>query len=124
MREDFTAHDVELIYGTIRLVQRDDESFLAWARESFACIIFNLHVVHTDQGLTKAANDFRRLIDRAIGFRGSYYLTYHRWATRTQIETCYPQFVEFLRLKRRYDAEERFQSDWYRHYKTMFASVL
>ena len=124
VREDFRAHDVGLIYGTVRLVQRDDESFLAWARESFACIIFNLHVVHTDEGLTKAANDFRRLIDRAIQLNGSYYLTYHRWATRKQIETCYPQFVDFLRLKRRYDAEERFQSDWYRHYKTMFADVL
>ena len=34
VREDFRANDVDLIYGTIRLIERDDESFLAWARES------------------------------------------------------------------------------------------
>jgi hypothetical protein len=27
---------------------------------------------------------------------------------------------EFLRLKKKYDPEERFQSDWYRHHKAMF----
>ena len=53
-----------------------------------------------------------------------YYLTYHRWATRRQVEAGYPQFVEFLRLKRKYDPDERFQSDWYRHYRAMFAAAL
>jgi FAD/FMN-containing dehydrogenase len=81
----------------------------------------NLHVDHDEDGLRKAADHFRRLIDRAIEFSGSYFLTYHRWATRRQVETCYPQLPEFLRLKRRYDPHEVFQSDWYRHYKQMFA---
>ncbi len=124
VRADFRRHDVDLIYGTIRLIERDDESFLAWARERWACIIFNLHVVHTEAGLAHAAAAFRRLIDHAIRYGGSYYLTYHRWATRTQVEACYPQFGDFLRLKRRHDPEERFQSEWYRHYRAMFADVL
>ncbi len=121
VRRDFREHEVKFIYGTIRLIEKDDESFLAWAKEAYACVIFNLHTVHTAKGLEKAANDFRRLIDRAIAYGGSYYLTYHRWANKAQVETCYPQFAEFLRLKRRHDPEERFQSDWYRHYKAMFA---
>ncbi|MBW8064690.1 MAG: FAD-binding oxidoreductase [Nitrospira sp.] len=124
VRKDFRAHRVEIIYGTIRLIERDDESFLAWAKESYACVIFNLHTVHTPQGLKRSARAFRRLIDLAIRYHGGYYLTYHRFATRTQVETCYPQFPEFLRLKRKYDPKERFQSDWYRHYRVMFADVL
>ena len=124
VRRDFQEHDVNLIYGTIRLIEKDDESFLAWAKESWACTIFNLHVDHSEAGKEKAAIDFRRLIDRAIKYGGSYFLTYHKWASRKQVETCYPQFVEFLRLKRKYDPQERFQSDWYRHYKEMFADVL
>jgi FAD/FMN-containing dehydrogenase len=55
---------------------------------------------------------------------GTYYLTYHRYATRNQVESCYPQFAEFLRLKKKYDSEEIFQSDWYRRYRTMFADTL
>jgi len=66
------------------------------ARQAYACVIFNIHVVHTAHGLRNAADSFRRLIDMAIRRDGGYYLTYHRWATRKQVEACYPQFAEFL----------------------------
>ena len=121
VREDFRANAVDLIYGTIRLIERDDETFLAWAREPYACVIFNLHTVHDEVGIAQSADAFRRLIDRAISHGGSYYLTYHRWATRQQVEACYPRFAAFLQLKRRYDPDERFQNDWYRHYRGMCA---
>src|SRR5262249_10663572 len=111
LRKDFREHHADLTYGTIRLIEKDTESFLAWATEPWACIVCNLHVVHTEAGKRKAAGDFRRLIDRAVGLGGKYFLTYHRWATRKQVEACYPRFVEFLRLKRKYDPQERFQSD-------------
>ena len=118
---DFKAHDVNLIYGTVRMIRRDDESFLAWANKDYACIIFNLRIVHTDGDIQKAQADFQRIIDRALEFDGSYYLTYHRWARRDQVLKAYPQFPRFLELKRKYDPNERFQSEWYRHYKRMFA---
>ena len=120
VRRDFRRHRVDFIYGTIRLIERDEESFLAWADRPYACIVFNLHVPHAPAGLEKAGADFRRLIDRGLERDGSFFLTYHRWATRDQIAWAYPQFPEFLRLKRQYDPEERFQSDWYRHMKALF----
>ncbi len=124
VRADFRANNVNLIYGTVRLIERDEESFLAWATQPYACIIFNLHVDHTPSGLAHAASAFRRLIDLAISFGGSYYLTYHRFATREQVETCYPRFVEFLQLKHQHDSEGRFQSDWHCHYCGLFADTL
>ena len=120
-REDFRRNNVELIYGTVRLIEQDDECFLTWARQSYACTIFNLHTVHTPEGLQHSAEAFRRLIDMAAKRGGTYFLTYHRYARRNQLESCYPQFAEFLRRKLHYDPQERFQSDWYRHYKEMFA---
>lgn len=123
VRGDFLRQQTELIYGTVRLIERDDETFLAWAKERYACVVFNLHVTHDAVGLIKAQYDFRRLIDRALQFDGSYYLTYHRWATREQVAACYPQMPEFLRLKRCLDPSEVFQSDWYQHYKSMFAGA-
>jgi hypothetical protein len=124
VRADFRQHGVQLIYGTVRLIEKDDESFLAWAREPWVCTVMNLHVTHSEDSRRKAAHDFRRLIDRAIAHGGSYFLTYHRWASREQVETCYPRMADFLRLKRRYDPGDVFQSDWYRHYKEMFADQL
>ena len=115
---------VEVIYGTVRLIEPDTETFLPWARERWACIVFNLHVEHTPEGIDRARREFRLLIDLATEQGGSYFLTYHRWATRNQIEACYPQMREFLRRKREWDPEERFRSDWYRHYRDMFATDL
>jgi FAD/FMN-containing dehydrogenase len=124
VRKGFREKRVPVIYGTIRLIEKDDESFLAWAKDRYACVIFNLHVDHSPEGLEKAADAFRFLIDTSAKYGGNYFPTYHRWATRQQVEKCYPQFSEFLRLKKKYDPKERFQSEWYRHYKKMFADVL
>jgi hypothetical protein len=120
--EDLRRHDVNVIYGTIRLIERDGECFLAWARQAYACVIFNLHTEHSAAGIERSAEAFRRLIDLARERDGSYFLTYHRWARRDQVEACYPQFREFLRLKEEHDPGERFQSEWWRHQKRLFGS--
>lgn len=122
VRKDFLRHRVDFIYGTVRLIERDSETALAWARESFACVIFNLHVDHDPRGLVSAADAFRRLIDIAIHYGGSYFLTYHRHAAREQVRACYPAFEEFLAAKQCLDPQEVFQSDWYRHYRDSFAA--
>ena len=49
VRADFRQHGVQVIYGTIRLIERDTESFLAWAREPWVCTVMNLHVDHTPE---------------------------------------------------------------------------
>lgn len=119
--EDFVRTGVDVIYGTVRLVERDDEAFLGWARDRWACVIFNIHTVHTPEGLEHAAAAFRRLIDHAIARGGSYFLTYHRWATAEQLEACHPRIRAFFELKLKYDPGEVFQSDWYRHYRDALA---
>ncbi|HUF66339.1 MAG TPA: FAD-binding oxidoreductase [Gemmatimonadaceae bacterium] len=118
--DDFRSQRVNCIYGTVRLTERDDETFLAWAREPWACVIFNIHTDHSPEGLRASARIFRRLIDRAAETGGSYYLTYHRHARKDQVVTCHPRFREFLDRKRRYDRDELFRSDWYAHYSRMF----
>jgi len=117
---ELRAAGANLIYGTVRLIRRDRETFLAWARDDYACVIFNLHVEHTPAGVAHAAEVFRRLIDRAAERGGSYYLTYHRFATRAQIETCHPRMRAFLALKAAWDPQQLFQSDWYRHCRSLF----
>lgn len=119
--EELSARDANVIYGTVRMIEKDDECFLAWAKERYACVIFNLHVEHEPAALESAADAFRALIDLGIAHGGSYYLTYHRWARKDQVERCYPQMPQFLALKRTFDSTELFQSTWYRHYQAMFA---
>jgi FAD/FMN-containing dehydrogenase len=121
LRRSFRENGASIPYGTIRFIEKDEETFLPWARERYACIVFNLHVPRGAAGEVLTACALRILIDRALAHGGSYYLTYHRHARRDQVLAAYPQFPAFLAAKRRLDPEERFQSDWYRHYRAMFA---
>lgn len=113
VRSDFLRYPVDLIYGTIRLSEADTESALPWAREPYACVVFNLHVDHQAAAIADAAAAFIRLIDHAIAHRGSYYLTYHRFARPDQLLRCHPRIREWLAAKHRSDPTGVFQSDWY-----------
>jgi FAD/FMN-containing dehydrogenase len=111
----------EDIYGTIRAIRQDTTSFLPWASQDFGCVIFNLRTRHTAEGIAHTHDTFRRLNQAALDLGGSFFLTYGRSATREQVERGYPRFREFLRLKREYDPELRFQSEWWRWCVELFA---
>ena len=120
-RDVFRKFGTEVIYGTIRAIMRDTVSFLPWAKDDFACVIFNLRTAHTEEGLRQTADTFRALIDASNRLGGSFFLTYHRYASAAQIETCYPRFRPWLSLKKHYDPDELFTSSWYAHYRDAFA---
>lgn len=120
----FRKNNVNVIYGTVRFIKKDSETFLPWAKKNYASIVFNFHVDHSPTGIDKVKLDYQRLFDLALSMDGNFFLTYHRWARRDQILKGYPQFVQFLKKKRKYDPSELFESDWYRHYRTMFSDRL
>ena len=119
VRADARQYGTDIIYGTIRIIEEDDQTVLAWARQRWACIVFNLHVDHSPEGIETAAGHFRRLIDRARELGGSYYLTYHRWATAEQALACHPRLPEFIAEKRRCDPDAVFTSDWFDHHQRL-----
>jgi FAD/FMN-containing dehydrogenase len=109
-----TSLGAEVIYGTIRLIDEDTETVLAWAQGRRACVIFNLHVEHTPAGIAKSGVAFRALIDLALERSGSFFLTYHRHATRAQLLAGYPRLPAFVQAKQAHDPNGVFTSDWYR----------
>ena len=121
-RDDLRRLGGNLIYGTVRLVEPDTETFLSWARQPLACVIFNLCVQHSAFGIDNASRMFRQLIDRGLEFGGSYYLTYHRFARRDQVEKAHPRLGEFLQQKQRYDPGGLFRSSWFDHHREMLGA--
>lgn len=109
------AEQADVIYGTVRLIEPDNETFLKWATQPWACIIFNLHVDHNDHHIDATSKVFRSLYQLAIEFGGKYYLTYNRYAAANQLQSCYPQIAEFIQLKYKYDPQHRFNSDWFNY---------
>ncbi|RYG31374.1 FAD-binding oxidoreductase [bacterium] len=119
-RRELRRLKASVIYGTVRIIEPDEETFLPWATQPWACIIFNLHVDHDAAGIERAQAQFRALIDLAQDEGGTFYLTYHRWATREQLLRSYPQLPEFLARKREADPDGVLTSDWYRHLTAFF----
>ena len=110
-----------LIYGTVRLIKKESESFLRWAKKDYACVIFNLLIEHDHEGLKKAKTRFRALIDEALSNNGNFYLTYHKWASKEQVKTGYPEVEDFLQAKDTRDLQNLFRSNWHQHYKKLFS---
>ena len=120
-RRILLASGMPLIYGTVRFIEQDKDSYLAWAKKRYACVIFSPHSSGETQALRRTGEVCRQLIRAANKRGGSFYLTYNRFATRDEVAAAYPQFQDFLNLKKQYDPRETFQSDWYRHYKGLYA---
>jgi len=120
-RRILLAAGTPLIYGTVRFTEQDKDSFLAWAKKRYACVIFSPHTSGETQALKKTGEVCRQIIRAANKRGGSFYLTYNRFATRDELASAYPQFPEFLNLKKQYDPREIFQSDWYKYYKGLYA---
>jgi FAD/FMN-containing dehydrogenase len=110
-----------LIYGTVRFTEQDKDSFLAWAKKRYACVIFSPHTSGDTQALKKTGEVCRQIIRAANKRGGSFYLTYNRFATRDELASAYPQFPDFLNLKKQHDPRELFQGDWYKYYKGLYA---
>jgi FAD/FMN-containing dehydrogenase len=109
------GRQAEVIYGTIRAIAQDTTSFLPWARQPSACVVFNLRTPHTEQGLARTASAFRGLIDAALKLGGSYFLTYHRHATARQLLRAHPKIRAFAARKQALDPQGLLCSDWWRH---------
>lgn len=118
-REVLRTSGVEDIYGTIRAIRRDATTFLPWAREDYACVIFNLRTPHTPAGIERSKLAARGLIDAALERGGTYYLTYHRWATAAQVLRAYPRFPEWLERKRALDPDGVLRSAWFDHHEAL-----
>jgi len=104
---------IPVIYGTVRIVRPDLESLLPWAQREFCTVIFNLPVPATGHGRLHAEQTFRDLIDLSLALAGTFYLTYHRFATADQIEAAHPRLSEFRAMKEEWDPTSRFRSDWW-----------
>jgi len=120
-RSLLSSGEIPLVYGTVRFIEQDKDSFLAWAKKRYACVTFALHTQSDAHSLHKTENLCRQLVRGGTKRGGSFYLTYNRFATRDEIDAAYPQFRDFLLRKKKYDPDEMFRSDWYAHYKGLFS---
>lgn len=112
----FEASPCDLLNITVRDVRTDETTFLRYADRDMFSLVMLFHLERTPAADAELASLTRGLIDAALAVGGRYYLPYRRHATRAQFEAAYPMAPAFFAAKRRYDPDERFQSEFYRAY--------
>jgi decaprenylphospho-beta-D-ribofuranose 2-oxidase len=116
-RRILTDGHMNVISSTIRYVKANDETYLAYAphEDAFAIIqMSNVGLARQDQQRAEAVT--QQLVEAAIRFGGTYYLTYQLYPTREQLRKAYPQADFVFGRKRFYDPQERFMSEFYARY--------
>jgi FAD/FMN-containing dehydrogenase len=109
-------HRTDLINATVRDVRNDDVTFLRYAEGDVIAIVLLLVQDRTASGEANMEAVTRDLIDAALARGGRYYLPYRLHATKEQFRAAYPMGEKFFELKRKYDAGEIFQNQFYVKY--------
>lgn len=116
-REILQQGDMNVLSSTVRYVDADSTTTLAYAPSvpTFAIIqMSNVGFSAAEQA--KAARVTQQLVDAALEFGGTYYLTYQLYPTPAQLHRAYPKAAHAFARKRFYDPEERFSSRFYETY--------
>ena len=116
LREIVTKNEVNLLNITLRIVTKDTITALPYAKDDRIAFVlyFNqkLNKIESEK-LEKATVE---LINLAIANGGTYYLPYQLHYSIEQLRAAYPEFDEFLALKREYDPVELFSNTFYEKY--------
>jgi FAD/FMN-containing dehydrogenase len=106
----------DLLNVTVRSVERDTDSALAYAREPMFGLVMLFHQGR-DEASERAMEALTgKLIEAALACGGTYYLPYRPHATREQFARAYPQAEAFFAAKRDLDRADVFQNQFYQKY--------
>ena len=116
-REILVAGEMNVLSSTVRYVSPNATPTLAYApsRPAFAIIqMSNVGLSADAQAHARAVT--QQLVDAALEFGGTYYLTYQLYPTVDQLHRAYPGARRAFERKRFYDPEELFSSEFYEKY--------
>ncbi|MGH8720616.1 MAG: FAD-binding oxidoreductase [Burkholderiales bacterium] len=116
-REILRRGEMNVLSSTVRYVSPNATPALAYAprRPAFAIIqMSNVGLSAEAQAHAQAVT--RELVDAALAFDGTYYLTYQLYPSDEQLHRAYPNAQRAFARKRFYDPAELFTSQFYERY--------
>jgi decaprenylphospho-beta-D-ribofuranose 2-oxidase len=109
--------DLNVLSSTVRYVAPNATPALAYApRKAAFAIIQMSNVPLSTEGQARAEAVTRQLVDAALDYGGTYYLTYQLYPTPEQLHRAYPNARHAFERKRFYDPDEIFTNQFYEKY--------
>jgi FAD/FMN-containing dehydrogenase len=104
------ASGAELLNVTLRYVEADPVSRLAYAPQARIAAVMSFSQGRTPEADRAMQALTRRLIDAVTDLGGAFYLPYRTHARAEQVHRAYPGAADFVVAKRRYDPALRFRN--------------
>ncbi|NIF04586.1 FAD-binding oxidoreductase [Chryseobacterium sp. Tr-659] len=108
---------LDLLNITIRAVNKDEDSYMNYARENVFGFVFLFNQKKTDNQEEAMRILTNHLVDIALKNEGTFYLPYRLHIGKEKMRKVYPQAESFFELKRKYDPFEIFDNKFYQHYR-------
>lgn len=115
-RELIPPAKAEFLNVTLRFVEPDETSVLAYAPTRRIAAVMSFSQEVSPEGETDMMQLTERLIDRVIAIGGAFYLPYRLHARRDQVEAAYPKAAQFVERKRFYDPNLLFRNAMWNTY--------
>jgi FAD/FMN-containing dehydrogenase len=108
---------IDLLNVTIRGVQKDNDSYLCYAKENVFGFVLLFNQKKTDEQEKEMKILTNQLVAVALKNEGTFYLPYRLHIDREKMRKSYLNADKFFELKLKYDPEEIFNNKFYEHYK-------
>jgi len=104
-REVIPASFQDLLNVTLRYVETDQESILAYATTPRIAAVLSFSQEKTQRAEADMQRMTKIVIERVLDIGGTYYLPYRPHATLAQFARAYPDCEQFAATKRQYDPD-------------------
>lgn len=115
LKNNVTNRNINMMNVTIREVKKDTISSLPYAKEDVYCLVCLFSQGNSAQDEEEMKLFTQAVIDDAIALDGTFYLPYRLHYTAKQLLTAYPEIEEWMELKKKYDPNLIFQSQFFQY---------
>jgi hypothetical protein len=105
--------EVVLLNISIRYVEKDENAYMKYAKQNVYAFVFYYRLNKTQSADAELAKIHFDLVNASIMFGGTFYLPYRHHYTKQQLLHCYPEIVQFMKLKKKYDVNNVFGNLWF-----------
>lgn len=109
-------HEVALMNATVRYVVQDTKSALPYASDNRFAVVLFFNQPLSPEGVADTKEWVGEVNDWLGEHGGAFYLPYQQFATREQVERCYPTIHAFREQKEALDPNHKFWSGFAEEY--------
>jgi len=110
------GEEMNVLNLSIRYVKKITHSILNYAKSNSISFVLYCNIENNPNSIGDVQYWTRKLIQRVLFYGGTYYLPYLPFATIEQFRKAYPEYRMQLKVKRQYDPQKIFCSQFIRTY--------